>query len=210
MPRPPAAPKVQPKSILWDVMDTLVVDPFRRVMPDFFGMTLEQMLREKHPTAWGQFETGELAESAFLCRFFRDERGYDHDRFKASIRASYGWIEGVESVLQDLSARGVDMHALSNYPEWYTWIEERLGVSRYVRWSFVSCHTGVRKPDPAAFLRAAEALERAPAECLFIDDRQNNCEAARAVGMTALQFVGDVAGLRRDLRLLGLLGDDGA
>jgi FMN hydrolase / 5-amino-6-(5-phospho-D-ribitylamino)uracil phosphatase len=198
---------MQPKVILWDVMDTLVVDPFRHVMPDFFGMTLERMLREKHPTAWGQFERGELSESAFLCRFFEDGRDYDHAAFKASIRASYGWIEGVESVLQALAARGVDMHALSNYPEWYTWIEERVGLSRYVRWSFVSCRTGVRKPDPAAFRRAAASLKRAPEECLFIDDRLNNCEAARGVGMAALQFVGDVARLRRELGLLGLLDD---
>lgn len=199
---------MQPKSILWDVMDTLVVDPFWRVMPDFFGMTLEQMLREKHPTAWGQFERGELSESAFLCRFFQDGRAYDHQAFKASIRRSYGWIDGVEDVLRALRARGVDMHALSNYPEWYAWIEERLGLSRYVRWSFVSCHTGIRKPDPDAFRRAADGLKRAPEECLFIDDRLNNCEAARATGMAALQFVGDVAQLRRELSLLGLLGDD--
>jgi FMN phosphatase YigB (HAD superfamily) len=43
---------------------------------------------------------------------------------------------------------------------------------------------------------------------LFIDDRLNNCEAARATGMTALEFVGDVARLRRELGLLGLLGAD--
>lgn len=198
---------VTPKLILWDVMDTLVVDPFRHIMPSFFGMTLEQMLREKHPTAWGQFERGELSESAFLCRFFQDGRAYDQEAFKACVRASYGWIDGVEGVLRALVAQGVDMHALSNYPEWYAWIEERLGVSRYLRWSFVSCHTGIRKPDPAAFLRAAEALKRAPEECLFIDDRLSNCEAAREVGMGALQFMGDVARLRRELVLLRLLDD---
>ena len=52
-----------PRAILWDVMDTLVVDPFRQVMPSFFGMTLAELLEHKHPTAWVCFERSELSEA---------------------------------------------------------------------------------------------------------------------------------------------------
>jgi HAD superfamily hydrolase (TIGR01509 family) len=180
-------------------MDTLVVDPFYEAMPAFFGMTLEQMVRLKHPTAWVRFERGELSEADFLARFFEDGRPYDTSGFKSCVRASYRWIEGMESLLEGLRASGVQMHALSNYPEWFTWIEERLGVSRYVTWSFVSCRTGVRKPDAAAFRLAARELRREPGACLFIDDQARNCEAARASGMRAIHFQGDVARLRREL-----------
>ena len=48
-----------PRAILWDVMDTLVVDPFRHIMPSFFGMTLAELLEHKHPTAWARFERSE-------------------------------------------------------------------------------------------------------------------------------------------------------
>lgn len=196
---------MQPRTILWDVMDTLVVDPFRHVMPEFFGLSLEQLLLEKHPTAWARFERRELTESAFLATFFSDGRAYDRDGFKAAVRRSYRWIDGIEPLLEALSARGVEMHALSNYPEWYAWIEDGLGVSRYVSWSFVSCDTRLRKPDAAAFRLAAGQLEREPGECLFIDDRATNCDAARAVGMRAIHFIGDVPQLRRELEALGLL-----
>ena len=190
---------MQPPTLLWDVMDTLVVDPFYEAMPAFFDMTLEQMLRLKHPTAWVRFERGELTEAEFLAMFFEDGRRYDTSGFTACVRASYRWIEGMESLLQGLRDSGVQMHALSNYPEWFRWVEERLGVSRYVTWSFVSCRTGVRKPDAAAFRLAARQLQRDPGACLFIDDQVRNCEAARASGMRAIHFQGDVARLRRAL-----------
>lgn len=195
-----------PRAILWDVMDTLVVDPFRDVMPAFFGLTLEQFLAQKHPTAWGRFERSQLTEAEFLATFFTDGRSYDSAGFKAIVRDSYRWIEGIEPLLAALSARGVPMHTLSNYPEWYAWIEERLGISRYVRWSFVSCHTGFRKPEPEAYELAARELGMPAHEVLFIDDRQKNCDGARATGMTALHFDGNVVALEAALRELGLLG----
>lgn len=189
-------------------MDTLVRDPFRDVMPGFFGMTLEQMMALKHPNAWGRFERGELDEQRFLESFFADGRGFDQAGFCQAIRDSYCWLEGMELLLEQLAQRGYPMHVLSNYPVWYRWIEERLRVSRYVPWTFVSCHLGLRKPDPAIFRRVARELSRSPAECLLIDDRARNCEAARAEGMPAIHFQGSSDHLRREL--VGLLPEQQA
>jgi HAD superfamily hydrolase (TIGR01509 family) len=196
----------EPRAILWDVMDTLVVDPFRHVMPRFFGLTLEQLIEQKHPTAWVRFERSELTEAEFLATFFKDGRSYDSVGFKAIVRDSYRWIEGIEPLLAALAARGVPMHTLSNYPEWYAWVEERLGISRYVRWSFVSCETRLRKPEPAAYELAARELGLPASQVLFIDDVRSNCDAARAAGMEALHFRGDVGELEAALRELRLLG----
>jgi len=194
------------KIVLWDVMDTLVVDPFREVMPEFFGLTLEGLIAAKHPTAWVRFERAELDEKSFLATFFKDGRSFDHEGFKARVRAAYAWVPGMEDVVRSLAERGVGMHALSNYPAWYTWIDERLGLSRYLSWSFVSCHTGVRKPDRAAYEKAIAQLECAPEDCVFIDDRAQNCDAARAVGMQAIEFTGDSRKLERELSLLSSAG----
>jgi len=194
-----------PRAILWDVMDTLVVDPFRQVMPSFFGMTLAELLEHKHPTAWVCFERSELSEAEFLEAFFKDGRPYDREGFKAVVRQSYEWIEGIEALLAALHQRGVCMHALSNYPEWYRWVEERLGLSRYLSWTFVSCQTRVRKPDRAAYEHAARELGLAPEQLLFVDDREVNCAGARSVGMHAFHFRGDVAELQRALEASGAL-----
>ena len=46
--------------ILVDVMDTIVYDPFFTDMPRFFGMSFQQLMREKDPKAWVEFERGEI------------------------------------------------------------------------------------------------------------------------------------------------------
>lgn len=52
----------------------------------------------------------------------------------------------------------------------------------------LSGEMGVSKPDPRAFTIAAKRLGLAPEECVFVDDQQNYVEAARDVGMRALQY----------------------
>jgi hypothetical protein len=52
---------------------------------------------------------------------------------------SYVYIEGMEEMLQRLKAAGYQVHAMSNYPSWYRYIESKLKVSRYVDWTFISC-----------------------------------------------------------------------
>lgn len=190
-------------ALLLDVMDTLVVDPFRG-LPDLLGLSLDELLAQKDPDAWPAFERGEIDEHEYARRFFRDRRPIDGAALRAHMAAGYRWIDGVEDLLVRLAIRGVDMHALSNYPAWYLLIEEKLTLSRYVPWTFVSCRTGVRKPDPEAYLGAARALDLSPGECLFVDDRRQNCAAAEAVGMQAIRFTG-VADLARELEARGVL-----
>jgi putative hydrolase of the HAD superfamily len=193
------------KVLLWDVMDTLVRDPFRTAMPEYLGITFEAMLREKHPTAWVEFETGALDQEQFGARFYADGRGIDAARLLEHIRGHYRFIAGVEPLLAELRTRGVPMHVLSNYPCWYRAIEEETGLSRYVPWTFVSCHTGLRKPDARCFEHAIRSLGVAPEDCVLIDDRRGNCDGARAVGMQALRFEEDVAELRAGLSALSVL-----
>lgn len=190
--------------ILWDLMDTLVRDPFFTHMAAFFGMSHEQLLKRKHPTAWRDFELGRLSEAELYRQFFRDGRSIDGEGLKRCMHEAYAWIAGMEALVSDLHGRGVDMHLMSNYPLWYRLCDEQVGFSRFVKPTFVSCHTGVRKPEPDAYLGACRALAKSPDRCLFIDDREVNCDAARAQGMPALRFDGDAAALRRTLVEHGL------
>lgn len=62
---------------------------------------------------------------------------------------------------------------------------------------------GIAKPSLEAYLRALALLDAAPAETLFIDDRDENVNGARAAGLDALGF-SSAATLRRALVLYGL------
>ena len=191
--------------LLLDVMDTLVRDPVWKI-PDFFGIDFETFWADKHPTAWVDFELGLLEEEQFLEQFFADQRDYDIQGFRELFKKSYQWIDGIPELLEELASCGIEMHALSNYPPWFQWIEDKLRLSRYLDWTFVSCLTGVRKPDREAYLGAATALARPPQDCVFVDDRGQNCKGAASVGMTAIRFDG-AAHLRQTLSDLGLLSE---
>ena len=67
-------------------------------------------------------------------------------------------------------------------------------------WSF---QLHMAKPYPAIYRYTLERLGTRPEETLFLDDKLVNVEAARAMGMMALQFL-DVARLRSDLIANGL------
>lgn len=193
-----------PPILLLDVMGTLVYEPFYVEIPAFFDMSLKQLIAEKHPTAWAEYEMGDIDEAALEAKFFRDGRPYDHQGLKDTMFEAYKWLDGMEDLLGDLREAEVEMHALSNYPEWYQAIEERLGLSRYLAWSFVSCMMGVRKPDEEAYRTPLRRLGVEPERCVFVDDREENCAAARAVGIQALRFE-NAQRLRAELAALGVL-----
>jgi HAD superfamily hydrolase (TIGR01509 family) len=186
------------RALLFDVMGTLVHEPFFETVPAALGMTLDEIIEHKHPTAWVEFEHGVIDEAAFRAKFFADGRDYPHERMKAAMIDAYQWLDGTEAILRELSERGHALYLLSNYPCWYQHIEDKLQLSRYAAWSFVSCDTGVRKPDPEAYLGPARTLGCAPSELLFVDDRGINCKAAAEVGLDAIKF-SDATALRRAL-----------
>ncbi|HEX7621372.1 MAG TPA: HAD-IA family hydrolase, partial [Anaerolineales bacterium] len=52
----------------------------------------------------------------------------------------------------------------------------------------ISAEVGLMKPDPRIYRLALEKLGAQPQESVFLDDVLVNVEAARSVGMYAIQF----------------------
>ena len=194
-----------PSIVLWDVMGTLVHDPFYEEVPAFFDMTLEQLLEVKHPSVWSACERGEVSVEDMELNFFADARAYDIEGLRKTMEMSYRWLPGIESVLTTLRDCGVPMHVVSNYTPWYSMIEARLSLSRWVPWSFVSCDVGCRKPDASYYAAVLERLAVPGAQCVFVDDREPNCAAAAAAGMHTIRFE-DAVTTATALSALGFAG----
>lgn len=192
-------------AILFDLMDTLVCNPvLDGRVASFFQEPLVGLAGALDQTTWVDFELGLIDEAAFARRARLDRRPIDLPGLRTWLRAHYDWKEGMETLLTELKAAAVEMHILSNYPVWYRLVEDSVACSRYVKWSFLSCETGVRKPDLAAFRGAADGLCCDLESLLLVDDMPANCAAARSIGMDAIEFVGSDA-LRQSLRERGLL-----
>jgi len=125
------------------------------------------------------------------------------DRFGETIS---GPVPGVHPIVEALDARGVPLFAITNFsadfwPPFFA--KERAFFARF-RDIVVSGEVKMLKPDPAIYWLALDRFGLRPADALFVDDREINVEAARAVGMSAHLFT-DAAGLRARLEAEGLL-----
>ena len=132
-------------------------------------------------------------------------------RLLAAYPALYGRtvrdaVPGTWAVLNDLRARGVPVHAITNWSA-ETWPE---GVRVHPRLEeafdtlVVSGRERMLKPAPGIFRLLCERAGIAPEACVFIDDGAHNVEGARAVGMDGIHFTGADA-LRVELTDRGLL-----
>ncbi|KAJ1443546.1 HAD-like superfamily [Sesbania bispinosa] len=189
--------------LLFDVMDTLVRDPFYQDVPAFFGMSLKELIDCKHPTAWVEFEKGLIDEMELARKFFKDGRDFDLEGLKTCMRSGYSYLEGVEQLLLTLKQNNFEMHAFTNYPIWYQLIEDKLKLSKYLCWTFCSFTYGKRKPDTEFYMEVLRHLNVDPTYCIFVDDRQKNVEAAVEVGIRGVQFK-NVNLLREELSLMGI------
>ena len=193
--------------LLFDVMSTMVTEPFLDAVPRHFGMSFDEFRASLIPGPWVEFEHGRITEKEYLTQYFKDGRTFDVPAFKQMLFDSYDWMDGVEPLLVELQNAGYTMFSLSNYSSWYEIIESKLTVSRFMNWDFVSCRTGHRKPAPDAYLTPIRALGGPPQAYVFIDDRPVNIRAAEAVGMKGILRTPNIADLRRDLAALGILAD---
>lgn len=108
---------------------------------------------------------------------------------------------------QQLHQRGILTAILSNMGDSVHESIERefawLGNFDVLVWSYQLL---MAKPDPTIYRHVLKELKAAPEETLFIDDKLVNVEAARALGMKAVEFT-TVDRLREDLIAAGFDAD---
>ena len=197
--------------ILFDVMDTLVVDPFfRGFEKDLFGIEggISSLFAIKDQESFIAFEKGEISEAEHFETYFSDRRPCNGIKVVRYMQERYDWVAGMRELAKELKLHGVPMAAFSNYPApWAPHIEQAVGLSSLVPWAFVSGEAGFRKPSPEAFSAALAAVGRRANEVIFVDDSQTNTDAATALGIKSVHFE-SAAALRPVLwQELGLPGD---
>jgi len=125
------------------------------------------------------------------------------ERFAETIG---GVIDGTVRLVEELHGAGVRLLALTNWSaELFPHARERFAFLRLFEAVIVSGEERLAKPDPRIFELLLTRHRLDPAGTVFVDDREVNVDAARAVGMTGLVFT-DPDQLRRDLARVGAPG----
>ena len=163
-------------------------------------------LAERHPEAAASLETGRMTLDEYL-RFavFHRPRTFTPDDFTAYMKGlSQPWPDAI-AFARALAASGRWRLATLNNEsaELNSYRLRQFGLTGIFGAFFSSCWLGVAKPSPRIFELAVAMSQAEPGASVLIDDRPRNCDAARALGMLAVQFT-DVERLRGDLAALGV------
>jgi len=116
-----------------------------------------------------------------------------------------GEVEGSVEILSELRANQTRLYALSNWStETFPFAVRRFEFLRWFQGIVLSGEAKIIKPDPRLFQVLFEKYAVDPRDAVYVDDRENNVEAARRLGMHGILFT-DAGSLRRQLGGLGLL-----
>jgi 2-haloacid dehalogenase len=117
-----------------------------------------------------------------------------------------GQFDETVEVLGELTAAGTRCYALSNMePEMFAIRRTRFDFMNWFDGHVISGVEGVAKPDRRIFEILLRRHGLQPHSTVFVDDQARNIEAARQLGIVALQFT-SAHRLRQDLLALGLAG----
>lgn len=107
-------------------------------------------------------------------------------------------MDGMQELLASYRQQGYQMALLSNVTCWRAQFLRKRGWYDGFFPVLLSCEIGASKPDQNAYRILLECLSVPPEQCIFIDDKTENVDAAKSMGIDAILFV-SADQLRREL-----------
>jgi epoxide hydrolase-like predicted phosphatase len=142
----------------------------------------------RHPLF--ELEKGNIAETDFTRRL-GEALGRPVDTMRETYFANLHPNEPMIGLMRGLRDEGRRMALLTNnVREWEPlWRSKLPDVDDIFEVIVDSAFVGMRKPEPEIYHLTLERLGGPdPRECLFVDDVEVNCDAARALGMAVVHF----------------------
>ncbi len=199
-------------TIFWDLGGVVLTNGWdreqrTRVLQEL-GITAPDEIEEfedRHREASPLLEIGKCTLDDYLyMTAFGFSRDVSKEEFKKKMMEQSAVHHGME-VLQSVAAmskyflvtlnnesRELNQHRIETFQ-----------LRKYFSSFFSSCYLNMMKPNPKIFLTVLDIIQRSPAECLMIDDRWQNVESARRLGLQVIHYT-DNASLIRDLRAAGV------
>ena len=182
------------------VLTSPLLESFVGVM-DSSGISLEELGKAMAAVAERdganplfELETGRISEVTFLARLSdqlsarrgsRVELDGFGERYFEHLRPNQRLI----AYMRDLHDRGYRLAiCTNNVREWEDRWRAMLPVDEIFDVVVDSAFVGARKPESRIYEITLERLDVSAESALFIDDVDVNCQAARRLGMTAIQF----------------------
>ncbi len=141
-----------------------------------------------------ELEKGRITEAAFLDGLRKElhsDLGHEPElhRFSETYFDALDPNEEMLELMTSLRDAGYRMALLTNnVREWEPLWRVMVPIDEIFELVVDSAFVGMRKPEPGIYELTLERLGANAAECLFVDDVDLNCDAARGLGMQAVHF----------------------
>jgi glucose-1-phosphatase len=109
----------------------------------------------------------------------------------------------VISLAQKLKKNNITLAILSNTVEAHALYLTKMGIYEGFDKIIFSHRVNLHKPDPKIFKHTLNELQVKPEEAFFVDDLQENVDAANALGMHGILFT-NAKDLEKELKELGV------
>ena len=164
------------------------------ISPAALGQALAAIADRAGSHPLGELETGRMSEREFLDALARElTEQLDREVELAAFGEQY--FEHLEpnqemiDYMRALRERGYRMAiCTNNVKEWEARWRAMLPVDEIFDVVVDSAFVGARKPEPRIYEITLERLGVEPAAALLVDDIEVNCDAARELGIHAVQF----------------------
>ena len=209
-----------PQAVFWDFGGVLTTSPFaafatferQHGLPEGFLRTVNS--HNLNTNAWAQLERGEIDLAGFEQVYRAETAAFGHP---LSGRAVLGLLYGELQPAMVAALRRCREHfrtacLTNNMPLPDTpddpLVQQRDRIFEPVRplfdYVFESSLMGLRKPDPAFFQHACQAMSLPAAEVVFLDDLGVNLKPARTLGMTTIKVESPAQALPQLEAVLGI------
>ena len=157
-----------------------------------FGIDYEEM-DVLHHFIYNVFEIGRISLDDYLDTVvFHCPRDFSKDEFKKFMYAQsvelpklLPWFKNWKTQTE------LPVFAISNESrELNDYRIKTFNLHEVFDGFFSSCYLGVRKPDPRIFNTALEIVQVKPAEAIYFDDRRMLVNAAKKIGINAIEHQG--------------------
>ena len=177
------------KNIVFDLGQVLFKRDPGKCTPEFIAF-FRFIRSQQLPAFWNEYDRGTLSYEEVigeLCRHNACERAVAEEHRRTAIDRQEP-VRATERLIGELKAAGYRLYVLSNMSREFIDFLRRFPVYGLFDGEVVSCEEGLCKPEPAIYRLLLDRYGLDPSQTLFTDDRPDNIEAARAVGMHAVLF----------------------
>lgn len=170
------------KAIVLDMYGVIVKQTGDDFVP-YVQQTFPNLSIEEIHTPWFKADIGELTSlEVWEALGFQGDLEKIEKDYLDTIELSDGFIDFIEKVKGKYKLAIIS----NDSGRWSKYLREKFDINKYFDVISISGDLKIQKPDERIFLLTMEKLGMKAEDCIYVDDRTGNLNAAKKVGMTPI------------------------